>query len=67
LKIISALCSEQCNVKHIWEYYRLPQSTVSRHLAQLKDAGIITGKRVGNEIHYEVINPSAEKIIKILE
>jgi len=66
LKLIACLCSQQCNVKHLWECFGLPQAKVSLHLAQLKRAGIISGKRVGQEMHYSVINPLAKKIIEIL-
>ncbi len=66
LKILTVLSSEQCDVRHIWESCGLPQSTVSRHLAQLKDCGVITGKRVGKKIHYEVIHPSVRKIVDVL-
>ncbi len=66
LKIIACLCSEQCNVKHLWECFGLPQATVSQHLAMLKNARIISSKRVGHEVHYSVINPFAKKIIELL-
>ncbi len=66
LKIISCLCSEQCNVKHLWECFGLPQAIVSQQLAILKNAGIISSKRVGNEVYYSVVHPLANKIIEIL-
>ena len=66
LKIIACLCSQQCNVKHLWECLELPQTIVSQHLTQLKNAGIISGKRVGNEVYYSVVHPLAKKIIEIL-
>ncbi len=66
LKIISCICSEQCNVKHLWEFFGLQQATVSQHLAVLKHAGIVSGKRVGNEVHYSVVNQLAKKIVEIL-
>lgn len=65
LKIVAGLCSQECNVKHIWECLGLPQATVSQHLALLKNKGIITGKRDGVEVHYSVVNPLAKKIIGI--
>jgi DNA-binding transcriptional ArsR family regulator len=65
LKIVAGLCSQECNVKHIWECLGLPQATVSQHLALLKNKGIISGKRDGVEVHYSVINPLAKKIIQI--
>ena len=65
LKIVAGLCSQECNVKHIWECLGLPQATVSQHLALLKNKGIISGKRDGVEVHYSVIHPLAKQIIAI--
>ena len=66
LKIVAGLCTQECNVKHIWECLGLPQATVSQHLALLKNKGIIEGKREGVEVHYRVINPLAKRIIEAL-
>ena len=66
LKIVAGLCSQQCNVKHIWECLALPQATVSQHLALLKNKGIIEGKRDGVEVHYSVINPLARRLVSAL-
>jgi len=51
LKIVAGLCTQECNVKHIWECLGLPQATVSQHLALLKNKGIIDGRREGAEVH----------------
>ncbi|HET6419488.1 MAG TPA: metalloregulator ArsR/SmtB family transcription factor [Geobacteraceae bacterium] len=67
LKIVAGLCSQECNVKYIWECLGLPQATVSQHLALLKNKGIISGKRDGVEVHYSVIHPLAKKIIEIFD
>ncbi len=66
LKIVAGLCSQECNVKHIWECLGLPQATVSQHLALLKNKGIIEGKREGVEVHYSVIHPLAKQIISLM-
>jgi ArsR family transcriptional regulator len=66
LKIVAGLCSQECNVKHIWECLGLPQATVSQHLALLKNKGIIEGKRDGVEVHYSVIHPLARQIIDLM-
>jgi ArsR family transcriptional regulator len=66
LKIVAGLCSQECNVKRIWECLGLPQATVSQHLAVLKNKGIIVGKREGVEVHYRVVHPMAKEIINIL-
>ncbi len=66
LKIVTGLCTQECNVKHIWECLGLPQATVSQHLALLKHKGIIEGKREGVEVHYSVIHPLARTIVASL-
>lgn len=67
LKIVAGLCSQECNVKHIWECLGLPQATVSQHLALLKNKGVIEGKREGVEVHYSVVNPMVRKIIGLIQ
>jgi ArsR family transcriptional regulator len=66
LKIVAGLCTQECNVKHIWECLGLPQATVSQHLSLLKNKGIIEGKRDGVEVRYTVIHPMARKLIDLL-
>jgi len=67
LKIVAGLCSQECNVKHIWECLGLPQATVSQHLALLKNKGIIEGRREGVEVRYSVVHPLAKKLIELMD
>lgn len=66
LKIVAGLCTQECNVKHIWECLGLPQATVSQHLALLKNKGIIEGTRDGVEVHYAVVSPLVRRLVTIL-
>jgi len=66
LKIVAGLMSESCNVKKIWECLELPQATVSQHLALLKNKGIISGRREGVEVFYQVTSPEAQRIVAAL-
>ena len=66
LKIAAGLCAEECTVKIIWECLGLPQSTVSQHLAIMKNKGVITGKREGNEVRYSVTHPMVRKLIEAM-
>lgn len=63
LKIVAGLMSQSCNVKKIWECLALPQATVSQHLAQLKNKGIIEGRRDGVEVFYFVVSEEAKEIV----
>ena len=66
LKIVAGLLSESCNVKKIWECLGLPQATVSQHLALLKNKSIISGRREGVEVFYQVTCPEAQRIVGAL-
>ena len=66
LKIVAGLMSQSCNVKKIWECLGLPQATVSQHLALLKNKSIISGRREGVEVFYQVTCPDTQKIISAL-
>ena len=56
--------SEVC-VCHLHEALDLPQSTVSRHLAVLRSAGLVTGKRRGTWMYYR-LSQSASDLEAIL-
>jgi len=53
-----------CNVKKIQENTGIPQSTISQHLDRLKNAGLITGERQGNEVIYRLIDPRVKTILQ---
>jgi DNA-binding transcriptional ArsR family regulator len=50
----------------MYEEFEMPQSTISQHLAKLKSAKIISGKRKGLEIYYEVVDNRAKSILSML-
>ncbi len=53
--------------KHVNELVQLTgqsQATVSRHLAILKHAGVITSERRGQEVYYQIADP---KIISVCD
>lgn len=66
LCIIKGLLDKECNVTHMQECLKLPQSTVSQHLGILRSKGIIKGKRNGLEITYNIVNEDVKKIIEVL-
>lgn len=67
LCIIRGLLNEPgCNVNRITGCLDMPQSTVSQHLAKLKSAKIVFGKRNGLEVNYYVINEDVKKIVECI-
>ncbi len=52
LKLVLLLLEKKCYVKGIGECMELPQATVSQHLKQLREAGIVEDHRKGNTVEY---------------
>ena len=54
LRIMMLLTHGELCVCDLMAIFNEPQSKISRHLAYLKNSGLITGKRVGVWMHYSV-------------
>jgi len=63
LRLFSLLASgnELC-VCHLTDALQLPQSTVSRHLAILRNAGLVDTRRDGKWIHYRLTGGMADAL-----
>lgn len=66
LSIVNHLLANKCNVVAIETSLGVKQSNVSRHLFVLKSAGIVEGKREGNEIYYEVVSKKVIELVQLL-
>ncbi|WRS26438.1 metalloregulator ArsR/SmtB family transcription factor [Oscillospiraceae bacterium MB08-C2-2] len=66
LRILRELCVNQINVTTLYTRLGLPQSTISRHLLVLKNAGIVFGHRHGLEIDYSIDCDQLEPFIKLI-
>lgn len=49
-----ARCRRPCSVSEMAECCPVDLSVVSRHLAQLRDAGAVCAQKRGKEVHYSV-------------
>ncbi len=56
LRILSLLLYEELCVCDIMAVLQLPQSTVSRHLAYLKNAGWLDDRRCGVWMYYSIVD-----------
>ena len=43
-----------------------PQSTVAQHLAKLRRTGVITGKRVGAQVTFNLVDPAVNAVIEAI-
>lgn len=57
---------EICNVSYFTECMGVNQSTVSQHLAKLRDIGIVGCIRDGQNINYYLKNEEVKKIVKCI-
>lgn len=54
LRIAALLTHGELCVCDLMEILKLPQSTISRHMARLKSAGIVKDRRQGKWVHYSL-------------
>ncbi|BDU50573.1 ArsR/SmtB family transcription factor [Haliovirga abyssi] len=54
-------------VGNMEEILNIPQSSVSQHLAHLRNSGIISCKKDGKKVCYKISDKTAEKILLQLE
>lgn len=67
LAIVKGLMEEEgCNVSEMQSCLNIPQSTLSQHLAKLREFNILSSERNGLERNYYVIDQQVKKIIKVL-
>jgi ArsR family transcriptional regulator len=62
LRILRLLTGGELCVCHIYESLALPQPKVSRHLAYLKRAGLVTDRKDGLWVHYRLASPEREPL-----
>jgi len=64
LRIVEGLLSGDCCVGTMVDCLDLPQPLISRHLAVLRAAGIVTAEADGRRRHYRVADPRVERILR---
>ena len=52
--IFETLTEGEAAVKELTARFRISQPAVSQHLAALKDAGLVVGRREGRHVYYRV-------------
>ena len=57
LMIVDRLALGECTVGELTELVGSDQSTVSKHLAVLRNHGIVEDRRAGNNVYYKLLTP----------
>ncbi|KKL84294.1 hypothetical protein LCGC14_1966160 [marine sediment metagenome] len=66
LEILSTLRSGEMSVGELAERIGLRLSNVSQHLAMMRDRGVLTTRREGTTVYYQVANPRMLEAFDIL-
>ena len=67
LRILALLRDGEVCVCHLHGSLRLPQPTISRHLAYLRKSGIVEARRDGVWMHYRLAPQSSPVLDQVLE
>jgi DNA-binding transcriptional ArsR family regulator len=64
LAIVERLASGEARVRDLTDELGLAQSTISKHVACLRDCGLVEGRPVGRQVFYSLTRP---ELIDLLE
>jgi ArsR family transcriptional regulator len=67
LRLINLMAEQEVCVCYFTEVIGAPQPKISRHLAYLRKAGIVTARREGKWMHYKMASPSNPDAAAILK
>jgi ArsR family transcriptional regulator len=65
LRLLSLMLDGEVCVCFFVEVLQAPQPTISRHLAYLRNAGVVEARRDGKWIHYRIVEPTDEHAAKL--
>ncbi|MEP7455769.1 metalloregulator ArsR/SmtB family transcription factor [Phyllobacterium sp. SB3] len=66
LSLVCYLMEQECSVNALEEELGIRQPTLSQQLSELRDAGVIEGRRDGKTVIYKVADYKIERIVETL-
>ena len=66
LRLLNLMGDQEICVCYFVEILGQPQPKISRHLAYLRNAGVVTARRDGKWIHYRIVMPPNEGAARVL-
>jgi ArsR family transcriptional regulator len=67
LRLLNLMGDQEICVCYFVEILNQPQPKISRHLAYLRNAGIVTTRRDGRWMHYRIVMPPNEGATRVLQ
>lgn len=65
LRLLNLMGQDEVCVCYFVEILHTPQPKISRHLAYLKRAGVVTARREGKWMHYRIVEPSNQHAAQV--
>jgi ArsR family transcriptional regulator, arsenate/arsenite/antimonite-responsive transcriptional repressor len=65
LRLLNLMRDDEVCVCFFTEVLQAPQPTISRHLAYLRQAGVVSARREGKWMHYRVAEPANPRVARI--
>jgi len=66
LRLLNLMGNQELCVCFLVEILKQPQPKISRHLAYLRNAGIVEARREGKWMHYRIVTPPDAGVAQIL-
>jgi ArsR family transcriptional regulator len=66
LRLLNLMQEGEVCVCFFTEVLQAPQPTISRHLAYLRQAGVVSARRDGKWMHYRIVVPADAQAARIL-
>jgi ArsR family transcriptional regulator, arsenate/arsenite/antimonite-responsive transcriptional repressor len=66
LRLLNLMSGQEVCVCYLVEVLRTSQPKISRHLAYLRNSGIVGARREGRWMHYRIVMPQAAALARIL-
>jgi len=67
LRILEGICGHGCNVNKMVRGLKMPQSTVSQHLAVLRNMNIIAPEKQGVKTCYRIVDPRISRLLAVFK
>jgi ArsR family transcriptional regulator len=67
LRLLNLMGDQEICVCYFVEILNQPQPKISRHLAYLRNAGIVTTRRDGKWMHYRIVMPPNDGAARVLQ
>lgn len=65
LRLLNLMQDDEVCVCFFTEVLQAPQPTISRHLAYLRQAGVVSARREGKWMHYRIVAPADKHASRI--